>query len=112
MGLVNIYTPDPGPDGWQLFWWHNWNEHLSIMQAILAQKNITLQSYGINPWIPEDKDNILSRHQQFHNDMNLVMGVQGENLAVLEIDDPQAVKQWVWQHYNEHLGVQTLLKIG
>src|SRR6516225_4642254 len=107
MGLVDLSTAHTN---WNQFWFNNWIGHQGIVQAIAKQKHVQLTMYDIDPWIDEDKDNIIARHFQYHNEMNFVLGIGGQDLSVLDFKDPNAVQQWVWQHFNEHQAANAALR--
>ena len=108
MGLVDLYSPHTD---WNLLWFNNWISHQDIVQAVMSQKNIALTMYQIDPWIDADSDNILGRHAQYHQDMNAVLGVNGADLSVLDINDKDKVQWWIWQHFMEHQAAHTALKL-
>lgn len=109
MGLVDLWTPKPD---WTVFWFNNWISHQAIVQAIGKQKNIALTIYPIDPWVEEDKEQILVNHFQFHNEMNQALGFSGLDLSTLDFEDETAVRQWTWQNFNEHQAVLAALKIN
>lgn len=111
MGLVNLLQPPPGDDGWNEFWFNNWIDHQDIQQAIQAQTGINQTIYVIDPWRTDDANGILQRHQQYHNDMNAVLGIAGEDLSTLNLKSEQAIRDWVWQHYSEHQNAHQALEI-
>jgi hypothetical protein len=108
MGLVNLWTP--GSD-WSNFWFNNWKGHQDIVQAIATQKNIQLTMYDIDPWVDSDSESILERHQDYHDEMNQALGLPGQDLSKLDLNDPQLVQAWVWQHFNEHQAAAVALKL-
>ena len=111
MGLVNLYTPAPGPAGWSTFWFNNWQDHWEIAEAI--QKLGTPQTlYLIQPWNDDDADGILERHQRFHNDMNAAIGFSGQDLSVIDFANRDAVQTWIFAHYQEHLKARINLKLA
>jgi len=111
VSLAYLFLPPPHENGWHDFWFENWLSHQDIVQAIGKQKSIPLTTYMIHPWTPQDLAGQLVRHQQFHTDMNQVLDINGQDLSVLDIEDPQAVKDWVWQHYTEHQQAHKALKL-
>lgn len=111
MGLVNLINAQPGPQGWDFYWFANWVDHQEIQQEIQSQFSINFPIYVIEPWNSAGADNILLQHQLFHNDMNGITGVSGEDLSRLNFKDQQAVKDWIYQHYQEHMQVREVLGI-
>jgi len=110
MGLPDIYYPPPGDDGWREYWFNHYNDHLEIVQAI-QKRGVPLTVYIINPWDSDDKDSILERHQQFHNDMDQVLGIAGNDLSTLDFKKQNEVQAWIQLNYQEHLSAHTILDI-
>ena len=111
MGLANLFRPAPGDDGWQEFWFNNWIDHQDIQQAIQAQLSVNQEIYIINPWLDSDASAILQRHQQFHNDMDGAVGINGEDLSSIDFKNQRAIEEWVFQHYQDHLAAHQILGI-
>ena len=111
MGLANLFRPAPGDDGWQEFWFNNWIDHQDIQQAIQAQLSVNQEIYIINPWLDSDASAILQRHQQFHNDMDGALGINGEDLSSIDFKNQRAIEEWVFQHYQDHLAAHQILGI-
>ena len=119
MSLPNILIVPPSKDGWTQFWFDNWIEHQEICQKIQAKTNTATPPapnngtnntvYVITPWVDEDANGILQRHQEYHDDMNLALKLQGQDLSVIDFDNPASVRGWVWNHYQEHLAVHEQL---
>ena len=119
MSLPNILTVAPTEDGWKDFWFNNWIEHQEICQQIQASTNTAVPPapnnginntvYIITPWVDEDANGILQRHQEYHDDMNLALGLQGQDLSVVNFDNPTSLRDWVWNHYLEHQAVHQTL---
>ena len=111
MGLVNLISPPPGPAGWEEFWFNNWIDHELIHSNIQTDKSDNTTIYVIIPWHEADASDLLEKHQLYHDDMNGVLGLNGQDLSQVNLKDEQAVKAWVWQHYQEHQAVHQALGI-
>lgn len=111
MGLPNILYPPPGERGWREYWYFHFQDHLDIIQAILKQRNVNLTQYVIDPWADTDKDGILERHQQYHNDMNLVLNLPGNDLSDIDFKQGDQVKSWIYLNSMEHTAVHQSLGI-
>jgi hypothetical protein len=111
MGLVNLYNP-PDPGQWSDMWWFNWNQHQDIVKAIKTRLSIKLTEYVIWPWMAENVNDLLYAHQLFHNEMNAALSLpNSSDLSVLDIEDPSQVTEWTFSHFQEHLAVNTVLKL-
>lgn len=111
MGLPNLYQPPEGQRGWQEYWFNHFQDHVEIVQAIRKQLNIDLPVYIIDPWSEFDQSGILERHTQFHNDMNLVLGIPGNDLSTVDFKKANEVKAWVYLNYTEHQNAHASLAI-
>ena len=108
--MPNLVYAAPGDAGWQEFWFYHYQDHLEIVQA-LAKLNFQVTNYIIDPWTTDNKEQILELHQQYHNDMNQILGIAGSDLSELDFKKANEVKAWLYLNYNEHLGVHTTLDI-
>lgn len=109
MGLANLLRPPPGEDGWQEYWFNNWIDHQDIQQGIQKNLGINQTIYVIDPWITQDANGILQRHQQYHNDMNAALDLNGSDLSTLNLKDPQAILGWAFTHWQEHQAAHAAL---
>lgn len=89
----------------------NFQDHLEILEAIQKQYNVKLTEYVIDPWLDSDKDGILERHQQYHNDMDGILRIEGNDLSTVDFKKDNEVKAWIQIHYQEHLNARTTLGI-
>ena len=111
MPLPYILDVPPESTGWQEWIFNHARDHQEIIGAILTQKGKQLVTYNLDQMNPDDPTVWLEAHQQAHNDMNLVMGIAGNDIETLDFKKPNEVKAWLWLNYQEHLGVRSALKI-
>jgi len=111
MGLANLEHPAPGDEGWQVFWFNNWIDHQGIQQAIQKKTGANQVIFVIDPWVSENADAILQRHQEFHNNMNSALKLDGQDLSQLNFKDQSAVRAWLYVHFQEHLSAHQALGI-
>ena len=111
MGLPDLYFPPQGASGWQEYWFNHFQDHLEIIQAIQKATNIKLTEYIIDPWSDGDKEGILERHQQYHNDYEPILGIAGNDLTDVDIKKENEVKSWIYLNYQSHLAAHTILNI-
>lgn len=109
MGLPNILAiPE---DGFQEFWFNHYQDHVDIVEAIQKDTGIKLTMYNIYPWLDSDQNGILEQHQQYHNDMNQLLGIAGSDLSDLDFQKKNEVKAWVYLNFQEHLNAHMALGI-
>lgn len=94
------------------YWsWAHWQHHLEIAQAIQAQFGSNLTLYPLYPIPIKNLDSWLLRHQQYHDDMNSVLGLNGVDLQTVNFKQEKEAKIWVQFNFNEHRDAATKLRI-
>jgi hypothetical protein len=111
MGLPNLVALPDGPGGWEEFWFNHYQDHIDIVQQIHKISGISLTIYDIYPWLGSNKDGIFEQHQQFHNDMDQILGIPGSDLSDIDFEKPNEVKSWIYLNYEEHLNAHMALGI-
>ena len=111
MGLPDLFYPPDGADGWREFWFNHFQDHLEIVQAIQKKAGIPLTVYIITPWNDQDAESILESHQQYHNDMDQVLGIAGNDLSSVDFKKANELKSWVYLNYQEHMSAHSILDI-
>jgi hypothetical protein len=114
MPLVDLYQPGggPGSDKWRAFWFFNWQDHWAIANQIQSVLKIPQTLYLITPWDQDFAEDILERHQRYHNDMNAAVGAGGQDLSIIDFNSKTAVQYWIESHYQEHLRLRQTLNIA
>lgn len=85
---------------------------MRIRQAILAQFQINLTDYPLDPIQRFDLAGFLARNQQSHYEACAATGVQGYDLSGANLDDPAALTAWVLIHARAHRDLEERLGIG
>ena len=99
--LANI--PDPNDERtFDLFSFSNQDSHIRIANAAFAQKSTSLSIYVLDPMPFPDLGAWLANHQQMHNDMNGISGVQGVDLTSVDWTDEEQRVNWTRLHWAEH----------
>jgi hypothetical protein len=111
MPLPHILYPPPGEDGMRSWVFAHWQDHLEIVGAINRKLGTNLQVYVIDPLPMTDMRSWLQRHQYYHNDMNGLFQIQGSDLQGLDLKDPEIVRQWMFENFQEHQAVRAVLGI-
>jgi hypothetical protein len=111
MGLPNLFYPPEGDAGWREYWYMHFQDHLEILQAIQKLQNVKLTEYIIYPWDLSDKDGILERHQQYHNDLNGSLYLNGSDLSELDFNNQNEVKAWIQLNFYDHQNARAKLGI-
>jgi len=89
--------------------------HRDINRLVLAQKNIRIDEFALDPFNPSDPVGMqqwLNLHQQMHNQQNQALGIAGYNLSEVNWEDDKAKAQWIFAHADEHNRIATILGVS
>jgi hypothetical protein len=109
--LLNVPKNDAEWNIWSLA--HR-DQHDIIRAAILAQYNVNLASYPLDP-IPFSKEALyqwLVWNEQSHDDFNSVLGLQSSDLESVDLTDAKQKEAWIWLHFLEHQSAADKLQIS
>lgn len=101
--------------GWGQWSYAHRDQHKLILQAIQKKYGVNLNEYLIDPidWQnPESFENWLNLNQQYHDDMNSILGLQGSNLQQLDPKDKNQFQAWIYLHRREHESAANKLGIS
>lgn len=70
-----------------------------------------LPDYVIDPIPREDVKGWLENNQNFHNDMNGQLNLQGSDLQDVDFNDQKQLQSWIFLHYQEHNSAEQALEI-
>jgi len=100
--LLNIPAVDDR-NAFAEFSFSNADQHYTVTRAILAQKNIALPQYVIDPMPFSDIGVWLYEHQSWHNNINGVLGIAGLDFTSVDFSNEEQAASWVRLHFSEHL---------
>lgn len=108
MPVANLFSV-PRNDGEEGAWSFSHLAHHRDMIRVVQQKfGITLPEYAIDPF----GDSVADQHQQMHNDLDPIIGVQGFDLADVNWKDPQQRAAWIYLNATLHQQEGTILGVG
>lgn len=105
MSLAQILYPPPTKQGMEEWFQAHAQHHAAIISAFKSTSGVQLDSLGLYPVNPKDLSDWLQRHQQMHNEMGQLAGVQGTDLTGLDLNDKAKSDSWFFQHFLQHQGV-------
>lgn len=111
MPLPWLFELGPGAGNWSTYQYMDWVDHQEIVQAIKAQKGVSLPLYPSFAMAPNRFEDWLGMNEQAHQDMCAAVGVGHQDLSDLDLTDPDAVRSWLYQQASEHQWVRSTLKI-
>lgn len=106
MALPHILYPPPTKGGWQEWLYQHFTQHKDIIGAVQQTRGLSLTLGRIWPIDPSDKAQLevfLEDHQQMHNEMNALLGVQGNDLSDVDFQNKKEADVFYWFNYQEHL---------
>lgn len=77
--------------------------------AIVNTRNPPI--YPIESLNPNDIQSWLQRHQNWHNDMNSILLLPGDDLTAVNWNDPGERQSWFWINFREHQAAHSKLAI-
>ena len=83
-----------------------------IVQALNAQKKLSLIDYLIDPITLDQPQLFLVQNQQYHQDMDSTLGVQASDLEDVDFEDDHQLQAWIYLHWQEHVTAETILGIA
>src|ERR1700691_3487101 len=96
--LIFNYNDQASREQWSL---QHSRDHQEIRQAIQAQKGVNLTDWQLSPIAWQDWDSFALRHQNTHNDMNGVLGLNGTDITSVNFEKPEAAYEWNYEHFAE-----------
>ena len=108
MAIGTLFTLPNTADDWLQFSFANLDSHIKIAAAIQKKYGTLISTYPLDPipWLDFDRKIInpvwLYNHQAAHNFQNAILGIEGNDLTVLDWSRPDEVASWIDLHANEH----------
>jgi hypothetical protein len=102
MSLTQIILPPPTPNGFEEWAFAHFQHHLAIIDAVRQTKQINLQLEQIWPVSIRNVETWLEAHQFMHNEMNAVLGVQGNDLSTFNWQDEKQREGFFYLNFQEH----------
>lgn len=111
MSLAQILYPPPTKDGWHEWSWANSQHHDAINRAILEVKGVQVASFRLWPVTEYDFRDWLEQHQQSHTVFCDLLGINGEDLTELDLNDKSKKDAWMFAHVQQHRAATSALKV-
>lgn len=113
MPLPDLLNVPHTKEEWDRFSFAHRDHHNLIRQAIQKQSNgaDNLFEYQLDPIIPNEIQDFLSRNQQSHDDFNEILGIQGVDLEGADFKDKKQLTAWILANYQDHFNAAQALTI-
>lgn len=113
MALFSLLTWLPEDENDRNRWtFSHSTEHLAIINAVRAQKGVSLVEFLLDPFEPAAEETWLMSHQQAHDQFNDVLGLPGSDLQSYDFKTPQGRKELAFLHFREHQAANAALALG
>jgi hypothetical protein len=113
MGLPALYDLSSGD--WQKWAFNHAAIHYAIFNRIpgfIAPRVVNgLQNFSLYPMDVDALDYWLYQHQTMHNQTNVVLGTTGYDLLGLQLEDTDAVREWLQLNGDEHQRFSAVLGV-
>jgi len=105
MSLAQVLYPPQTTRGWDEWTFAHLAHHQAIINAAASKGKGTLLMYQIYPFDRDDAEGWLLQHQEMHDQMNALYGVNGVDLSTLDFSKKADVDAWLSLNYLEHQDV-------
>ena len=102
MPLPHVLYPPSGPGGFETWLFWHWQHHQAVIDAVRQQFSIILPTYVIDPMPTNDFYGWALRHQNYHGDVNGLLGVDGTDLQTTDFGNKEQRELWIWLNLQEH----------
>ncbi len=111
MSLATLFNVPQGSGALEHFAIANEAEHDEVGNAVLAQMKIYIPPLLLRPLFQEDMTGWLIRHATLHTKINDVLKLGSNDLLVLDLQNPDSLREWTYLHAQEHRQWRTTLGI-
>ena|SRR5215475_5348577 len=112
MALADLYNIPHSEGDFNVFSFHNQDQHRQIINAILTTKNITLPLFPIDPIPIGNVEGWAVLHQQLHSSFAQILGIVGSDFTSLNLNDPGELSAWIFLHAAEHVQAANMLGLS
>ena len=110
MSLTTIsVAPETNEDA-AAFSFAHMRSHQDIVRVIFQNYSVNLTVFSLDP--ADLTSTWVLNHQTMHNQMNQVLGIQGQNLTLVDWNDSESVLEWVNDNFSEHQQACQKLNLG
>lgn len=103
----------PGTDEERAIWsFAHAAHHRDINRLIYQITGIALPEYILDPFDVDNTGVWADQHQQMHNQMDEVLGINPFNLDEVDWKNKSTLGGWIWDNAQEHYQAANLLEIG
>jgi hypothetical protein len=109
--LANCLAVPSNEAEWSIFSFNNRDEIDRINAAILAQYDVNLPTYDVDPINFNDIYTFLLNNSQAHTAFNSILNLTSNDLLGVDLRDIKQRSGWVWLNYSELRDAEAALQI-
>lgn len=109
MALPTLFNVPTNAEEMSIFAFANMDEHRKIAAAAQAQLSVALDLFPLDPIPTGDLGTWVYNHQTMHDQQNAVLGISGNDLTTLDLNDISQLVNWIELHAQEHYQAAQLL---
>jgi hypothetical protein len=94
------------------FSFNNQAEHQKIVQSIYNKRQILLTLYPLDPIPLSDWRGWFRLHQQAHDDLEAVLGIESFDLSGFDFNNRDEVEAWIRLHFDTHQSAAAVLGLN
>lgn len=111
MGLASIFNIPDTPEARLVWSFNHMAHHRDIIRRIYETRRLATPEYAIDPININDMAVWGYQHQQMHNNMNAVLGINGNDLVDVNWKDPGELSEWIQLNGSEHYQAGNILGV-
>lgn len=96
----------------QYFSFPHSDNHFQIVKAVFLQSGQIIDLPVLDPLPMFALQNWLYTHQQIHNQTNSILGIAGNDLSTVDLNDPEELTSWINLNFSEHQQAMKVLGIS
>jgi len=115
VSLAQVQFPAPTPQGLEEWGFAHWQHHQALLNRIEQVHGVRLPMLQIYPLDFDDQNDVqifLQSHQSMHNDLGLLLGVQGNDLANVDFTNKDQREMWMFYNLQAHRAAAEALEGG
>ena len=86
--------------------------HADIIRVLYQKLGVNLDQYVLDP-IPKESTGVwVYQHQIMHQQMDALLGIDGNDLSDVDFRDPNELAGWIYLNSSEHFQASNILGIG
>jgi len=85
--------------------------HVDILRKIYENYGLVLDGFVLDPIDPNNTGVWDYNHALMHSQMDVVLGIDGNNLLGVNFQDEAILEAWVWLNQNEHQQASAILNV-